>query len=300
MQILKGQPLEPIPSHKKVKITCMKNITEIMYIEKLSLNGFPIKRISKNEYMILATGEIKEFKSHIENRSQDKDSLRKTFKKIRELINNNFEGAKNELAFTLTYDKNMKDSEVLYKDFEGFMDKITYKYPNTDYLSVVEPQERGAWHCHVLLRFNDLDKIFIPNSTIAEMWGNGFVKVKAIRSDVDNMGAYLSAYLGDVELNPSNYNQIKPGVVVKEVEINGKKKKFIKGGRLHLYPANMHIMRKSKGIKYPVSNYDIYENVKKIVGAVTPNYSSKIKILDDDDNFINAITYEHYNSKRLK
>ena len=300
MQVLKGQPIEAIPLDKKVKITCMKNITEIMYIEKLSLNGFPIKRISKNEYMILSTGEILEFKNHIENRSQDKESLRKTFKKIRELINNNFDGSENELAFTLTYAKNMKDKKVLYDDFKAFMKQLRCKYPNVDYLSVVEPQGRGAWHCHVLLRFNDLDKIYIPNKIIESMWGNGFVSVKAIRSDVDNLGAYLSAYLGDVELNPSTYKQLKPGVVVKEVEIDGKKKKFIKGGRLHLYPPKMNIFRKSDGIKYPVSEYKIYSEVKKIVGATTPNYSSKIKILDDDNKFINSITYEHYNRKRIK
>ena len=301
MQVLKNQEVLPIPTQKKVKLTQMGNIKEIMYIEKLSLNGFPIKKISKTEYMILATGEILEYKTHSENRSQDKESLRKTFKRIRELINTNFEGNKNELAFTITYAENMIDTKELYKDFEKFMKRLRYKYSNVDYMSVVEPQGRGAWHCHILLKFNDLDKIYIPNKTIEELWGHGFVSVKAIRSDVDNLGAYLSAYLGDVELNRSNFKDILPdNSNVKIIEIDGKKKRFIKGGRLHMYPSGMNIYRFSGGIKQPIKDYMPYAEAKKIVGAETPNYSSKIKILDDEDNFINSITYEHYNSKRIK
>jgi hypothetical protein len=298
VQMLKNQPLDPIPSQKKVKLTQMGNINEIMYIEKLSLSGFPIKKISKNEYMVLATGEVKEYQNHSDNRSQNSESLRKTFKKIRQLINTNFTGAKNELAFTITYSENMKDTKRLYKDFQNFMDKLKYNYADIDYINVVEPQERGAWHCHVLLRFNGLDKIYIPNNDIADLWGHGFVKVKAIKQNVDNLGAYLSAYLGDVELNRNTYSQLKPGVIVKEVEIEGKTKKFIKGGRLHLYPSGMNIYRCSRGIKQPIIEYMTYNNAKKIVGALTPNYSTKIKILNDDGDFINSITYEHYNLNR--
>ena len=51
-----------------------------------------------------------------------------------------------------------------------------------------------------LLKFIRLNKIYIPNKKINEMWGNGFVVVKVIKvikQNVDNLGAYLSAYLGD-------------------------------------------------------------------------------------------------------
>lgn len=308
MKVLKNQSVGVIPSEKKVKIIDMGNIIEIMYIEKLNMGGFPVKKLNKNEYIVLDTGEVKEYKNHIENRSQDTNSLRKTFKKIRQLINNNFTGAKNELAFTITYAENMTDPVKLYDDFRKFILRLKYKYSNIDYMSVVEPQERGAWHCHVLIRFNALDKVYIPNKVISDMWGNGFVTVKAIKSNVDNLGAYLSAYLGDIEINDKNIGElITSGVVkagqainVKEIEIEGKTKKFIKGGRLHLYPAGMQIFRKSSGITYPKTQYMTYENAKKIVGAVTPNYSTKIKILNDDGEVINSISYENYNLSRTK
>lgn len=298
MQVLKNQRVQAIPKTKKVKLTQMGNVMEIMYIEKLSLNGFPVKKISKDEYVVIATGEVKGYVNHADDRSQNTDSLRKTFKRIRNLITTNFTGENNELAFTITYAENMTDTDRLYNDFEKFMKRLRYKYPDIDYISVVEPQGRGAWHCHILLKFNGLKKIYIPNKDIQELWGNGFVSVKAIRKDVDNLGAYLSAYLGDVELNHETYNQLRPGSVVKEVEIEGKTKKFIKGGRLHLYPSGMNIYRCSRGIKQPIIDYMAYDEAKKIVGAGTPNYSTMIKILDDNGAFVNSITYEHYNSKR--
>lgn len=285
----------------------MGNIKEFMYMEKLNLSGFPIKKISRKEYMFLETGEIKEYSFHAENRSQNKDSLRKTFKKIRELINANFTGQPNELAFTITYAENMTDPKKLYKDFDRFMKRLKYKYLNVDYINVVEPQGRGAWHCHILLKFNDLKKAYIPNKEVAELWGKGFVSVKAMRKDVDNLGAYLSAYLGDVEINNNVGELIELGVLdfnksfkIKEIEIDGQPKRFVKGGRLHLYPAGMNIFRCSKGIKKPEVTYIPYKDIKKIVGAATPNYSTRMKILDDDGNELNSITYFQYNMVRNK
>ncbi|MDM0495601.1 hypothetical protein [Clostridium perfringens] len=308
MKVLKNQPLVEINSRKKIKLTDMGNIKEIMYLEKCTRQPFGIKKISKNEYMVIATGEVLEYQNRSENRSQDKESLRKTFKKIRELINTNFIGNKNELCFTITYKENIRDPKILYNDFRKFMKKLKYKYGDVDYINVVEPQGRGAWHCHILLRFNDLKKAYIPNKEISEMWGKGFVKVKAMKKDIDNLGAYLSAYLGDIEINDSNITQlvqdgaIKVGhaVNIKEVEIEGKKKKFIKGGRLHYYPTGMNIYRASRGIKQPTVTHMSYEDAKKIVGAATPTYSTCTLIQDDNENIVNTIVYEQYNLKRIK
>jgi hypothetical protein len=308
LQVLRNGDLEPIPDKKIVKYTDMGNIKEIMYIEKLNRKGLDIKKINKDEYIIISTGEVLEFK-HTENRSQNVDALRVTFKKIRQLINYNFGGKSNELAFTITYKENMMDPKRLYKDFEKFIKRLRYKYHDAEYLSVVEPQERGSWHCHVLLKFLEHEKIYIPNKEIADTWGHGFVTVKAIKKDVDNLGAYLSAYLGDVELNEKTDLSalVEAGALklhktlnIKEVEVDGKTKKFIKGARLYLYPSGMNIYRCSRGIKEPESTYLPYKKVKKIVGAVTPNYSKRIKILDDNGNIVNSITYEQYNMKRVK
>lgn len=290
---------EPIKSFQKVKVVEMNHIIEVMAMEKLPSNTFDITKIDKDRYMINSTGEIKEY-IHTEKRIDNLDNIRKTFKKLRHIINYNFQGAGNELAFTITYAEHITEPETLYSDFKKFMLRLRYKYPDVDYLNVVEPQGSGRWHCHVLLRFNDREKIYIPNKEVADMWGNGFVSVKAIRKDVDNIGAYLSAYLGDVEYteeNVLNNIQNQGNVDIREVEVEGKKKKYIKGGRLHYYPTGMRIYRKSKGIREPPSYWCNYSMIKEKVGSTTPNYTKKIEITNDGE-IINTITYEHYNLKR--
>lgn len=274
-----------------VTVTKTKHIVEVQYMEKMNFTNH-IKKLDKDRYMVIDTGEVKEFE-HIENRQGSLNSLRQTFKKIRYLINNNFEGKGNELHVILTYAENMTDTERLYKDFKRFMTRLKrfYKEKTTiDYINVVEPQGRGAWHCHVLMRFNDLDKIYIENDKLRELWGHGFVTIKSLK-DVDNIGAYLSAYLTDIELDDENWIQ----ALNKEIkEVDGKK--YIKGGRLHMYPPGMNLYRKSKGIKFPERSRMRFEEAKKIVGSAKPHYSKVYQI--DTEEFQNTIYYEQYNLKR--
>lgn len=121
----------------------------------------------------------------------------------------------------------------LSKDAEVFK-RLRCKYPEFDYLSIVEPQGCGAWHCHILLKFNQVNEIWIKPSEIEKMWGKGFEKVKAIKSNVDNLGNYLSAYLGDIEYNLENLKLLKKNgksindFKINEVEIEGSKKNLLK------------------------------------------------------------------------
>lgn len=280
-----------------VTLTEMGHISEIQRMERQNQQQ-TIRKISKDEYIVLETGEVKEF-NHIENRSQSMNSLRQTFKKLRYLINNNFVGAKNELHMTLTYAENMTDTERLYADFKRFMMRLKRKYKgqSIDYLNVIEPQERGAWHCHLLLRFNDVGSIFLENKKIAEMWEQGFVKIRSL-AEVDNIGAYLSAYLSDIELTDETETlAYTDGTEIVEKTVEGQKKKFIKGGRLHMYPPSMKLYRKSRGIVPPTRKKMTYEDAKKAVGSAQPHYSKTYDILTDD--FKNTIHFEQYNSKRV-
>lgn len=283
-----------------VRLTQMNHLVEVQHMEYMN-RTIHIKKLDKERYVNLKTGEVGEFKQS-EVRSDSYNSLRQTFKKLRYLINNNYTGAGNELHITLTYEENMMDTKKLYSDFDKFMKRFRYKYSkqygSIDYMTVVEPQERGAWHHHLLVRFNDVNgkKIFIPNHEVCEIWGHGFTKIHSL-SGVDNIGAYLSAYLTDVEVTNSNIHQVTVNKrELKVVEVNGEEKKFIKGGRLHLYPSGMNLYRKSKGIQMPERHEMKYEDIKKVVGSKTPNYTKQIVVEQDD--FTNTITYEQYNMKR--
>ena len=85
------------------------------------------------------------------------------------------------------------------------------------------------------------------------------------------MGAYFSAYLGDMPLD--EFNALDADEMSDSVQIvskpaedaDGKKisKKIVKGGRLKLYPVGMNIIRYSRGVKRPDVEFTTYEEDKK-------------------------------------
>ena len=280
-----------------VTVTDMGHLQEVQYMKKMNTRA-NIKKLNSDEYVDLNTGEIKEF-DKTENRSESNNSLRQTFKKIRHLVNNNFKGSRNELFLTLTYEENMTDTKKLYLDLDKFIKRLRYRFKDkstVDYMTIVEPQERGAWHTHTLLKFNDLNSVFIPSDDLEELWGHGFIKIKRI-NDVDNIGAYLSAYLADLELTDENLlKAISKDLKIEEKEVNGVKKKFVKGGRLYLYPTGMNLYRKSKGIVFPKRERMTYKKFKEKAGSAEPHFSKTYEI--DVDDFKNTIAFEQYNLKR--
>ena len=142
-----------------------------------------------------------------------------------------------------------------------------------DYIYVPEPHEKGDWHIHLLLKSNK--ELYIKNSLLNEIWGNGFVKVNRLQ-DVDNIGAYVSAYL----------TNIKDGEETK------------KGARLYLYPAGHQLYRCSKGILKPTSEYLPYYEAKKKVSSLKPTFSNTVSVVTDS-GFSNIIHKEYFNLKRL-
>lgn len=256
-----------------VKYTRMGNITQILSLAHKN-SKCPIKKISKEEYMYLDTGEIFQC-NHIENRSQNINTIRYSISNLRNLINNNFVGGQNELWITLTFgDNKIYNPNDLCPIFEKFIKRLRYNYKDfkLDYIYVPEPHEKGDWHIHLLLK---ADKpLYIENSKLNEIWTHGFVKVNRL-NDIDNIGAYVSAYLINIK--------------------DGEKTK--KGARLYLYPVGHQLYRFSKGIKKPVSNYITYDKAKEKISSDKLTYSNTLQITTDND-FQNTIHYEYYNSKR--
>ena len=282
------------PSHF-VRVKQMNHVTEIRYMSHQN-KEVHIRKIDADHYLNLDTGEICEFK-HIENRAGSFNSLRQSFGKIRDLIDTNFTGAPNELFVTLTYAENMQDSKQLYADFKNFIKRFKYSSSRPfDYLAVAEPQARGAWHMHVLFRFRGREKAFVKNAQMASLWGHGFVRVKSMQH-VTDIGLYLTAYLGDVELSEDTLELATSGrFKVEEKLVEGKSKAFIKGGRLPFYPVGMNLFRKSRGIVYPEAKVMTYSDAQKKTGSSQPVFSKSYSI-DIAPDKASVIAYERYNTR---
>ncbi|MFK4920161.1 hypothetical protein ACI1T7_04985 [Lactococcus petauri] len=284
-----------INNNSYVTLTMMNDIFEIQYMEKSNFTN-NIQKLDADRYVVLDTGEIKEFDKS-ENRSENKNSLNQTMKSLRYLINANFSGQPNELWSTLTFaDSSLaRNTNTVYLCFNKFIKRLRYKYGNDlEYIAILEPHEIKdgdiknwhGYHFHLLLKSYMRKNLFIPHEDFENVWGLGWCRIERL-NNVDNIGAYLSAYLTNIEESSENSNNVN----------NKGKKKYIKGARLWLYPKGIRLYRKSKGIKKPTRIKMTYAEARAIIG-VEPHYRKKIPIEIDD--FQNTIIYEQFNRRRKK
>ena len=296
-----------------VSVKKMNHIYELCYLQHRNQQPH-IQLLDKDNYVLLSTGEVKECK-HIDNRSENKLQVSQSLKRLRDYINTNVEDVKKCKWITLTYKENMTDTKRLYVDFKNFVKRFKYKYGHFEYIVACEPQGRGAWHLHCIIIFKN-NAPYIPNNVIWSLWspegykdklngGKGYDYVKTQKlDDIDNIGAYLTAYLGDLDLsscieNNIEYREEDIKLITEIGNIKLKKpKRFVKGGRLSMYPPKFNIYRISRGIKKPTKEYFIYHEIKEKAGLGNPTYSKSILLTDDEKNFSSKITYEYYNTKR--
>lgn len=285
-----------------VKLKIMNHISEVKYLKKPA--EIHIRKLDKDNYIELSTGEIKSI-THAETRADDKISVSQSLRKLRDLINTNIKDTENCLWVTLTYAENMTDPVRLYNDFRKYNMRLQYYlkkkgYSKCEMIVCIEPQARGSFHAHILKIFTN-EYPFIPNADLAKIWSHGYVKVKSLKN-IDNVGLYLTCYLGDLELDENVIlNKHKIGYI-KEVEATDddgikKKKAIIKGGRLKLYTVGTHIFRTTKGIIRPITEECTEAEAMQKIGTAEMTYEKTIVISDDEGNEINTINYRHFNSK---
>lgn len=281
-----------------VRLKEMGNVTEIMYTQKRSLGGY-ITKIDKDHYIDNRTGELLEFK-HLENRAQDLSNVAKSLAQGRDILNANVTDVTRCRWVTLTYADNMTDPGKLANDFKNFNKRCRKIFGDYEYITAAEPQGRGAWHLHCVFIF-PCKAPYMANDVVRDCWKQGFVTVKRL-DDVDNVGAYLTAYLGDMELSEA-ISTCHPIKGVKEVEYtdeNGQKctKKYVKGARLYMYPPGFHIFRWSRGIKKPDVSYISYKKAKEKASSGKLTFVKTVILEDETSAFVNTLQYEYYNSIR--
>ncbi|MCC8139470.1 MAG: hypothetical protein LIO67_04065 [Lachnospiraceae bacterium] len=290
-----------------VKVTEMGNVLETQYMSRRNCKQTIQMLPGGDQMLVLSTGELVDIKYH-DSRAENQKNLRKTFSRLRAVINTNVADVSKARWITLTYAENMKDAKRLYKDFEKFNKRFQYHckkkgYGKAEYIIVMEPQKRGAWHAHLLYIF-DAAAPFIPNDELSRIWGHGFVKIKKLDS-VDNVGAYLTAYLGDLPLSECTPSE-REGAAIKEVEVideaTGKrqKKRFVKGARLHMYPPKFNLYRCSRGIKKPTSRMCSQEEADEIVKDSVKTYEKTVMLQDTESDFETVINTVYYNRQRKR
>lgn len=300
------QKLDKVPNIDDFALCRVKQCGHIIEIMSRNRHGHgepTTIKISADEYIDTRDGEVKQFKHHT-SRADDKKSVARSLALGRDMLNANIDEVANCRWITLTYAENMTDPKKLMFDFKNFNARCRERFGHYEYITAAEPQGRGAWHLHCVLIFPDKAP-YMANDVVVDLWKQGFVTVKRL-DDVDNVGAYLTAYLGDMDLTDyvttTGVSQIDASAL-KEVEYqeNGeaKKKYYVKGARLSMYPPRFNIFRYSRGCKKPVVTMDTYRKAKEKACGGAQTFSKACVLIDEDSDFSDTIVYEYYNKNRI-
>lgn len=180
----------------KNKVIISGNIIETYSYEKGYLKGYELSDVERAK-----KGRKKDSKSseYVVNRGK---VLQRARTRIRRLVNTNagnyYDSRGNRIFakfFTMTFGENIQDIKYANNEFKKFIKRLNYqvlgeKKSVLKYTAVIEFQERGAIHYHVIF----YNMPFVRVNKLQEIWGNGFVKINAI-DKVDNVGAYITKYM---------------------------------------------------------------------------------------------------------
>lgn len=168
--------------------------------------------------------------------------------------------------FTLTFKDNLTDVKKANYLFMKFIQRLKYKFgKNIKYLAVVEFQERGAVHYHVLSNIP-----YIPQRELQDLWGLGFVFINAI-THVDNIGAYIVKYM-----------------------TKDNKDERLQGLKAYLFSRNLK--RPETIVNHNLEDFDKIEDklyVKYNLDTLKPIYE-----VSYDTDFLGSCLYKQYNLKR--
>lgn len=304
-----------IDDNSIVRLKEMGNVLEVMYSQHRN-NTCYIQNIDIDHYVDLRTGELCE-KKHTSSRADNMQSLKRSLNHGRDMINANCTEIQNCRFITVTYRQRdnydvepvpMTDTKRLYDDLRKFNQRLQREYgkDNIRILTFKEPQASRSWHAHIIVVFNHKAP-FMPNEHIAQLWGQGFVRVERIKDDVDNVGAYLTAYLCDADID--EFKREFPNVdieriaEIKEVEVetdDGKKitKRFVKGARLRYYPVGFNPFSCTRNCVQPTVSNCTYKTAKEKASAGTLTFTKTVVLKDTEKDFENTIQTEYYNTKR--
>lgn len=290
-------------------------------------------------YLRYSTGEICEFRTHDGGRVAHLGSLRRTFRRIRYLINANATRPELLKWVTLTYNPHLFEpgGELFEPDrFDPENDKGTYPapkdvskdfkkfsatlrnyedahgLPRNEYIWVLEPQASGMWHLHILLIWKSPCERapFIPKETMASMWSRGAGRAKVQLGFIsvndcdkaENLGAYLSAYLGNAEVRagesaPNGCREFEAEVFDPQT---GEKrtKRFAKGARLAFYPKGVKIYGTSRGVARDRKISLDWSEKEMLEDSIGAEYTACKEVISDD-GYRMLLRYRTYDVRSL-
>ncbi len=146
-----------------------------------------LKKIDKNHYVNIITGEVKEYKT---TPYKTKTSLKKTLIKVKRLVNANVSNKDFCIHLVLAYSECVLDPSRITQDFKCFWNKLKVHHPNFSYIWIAEPHVENSWHIHVIIKTNDDSIPYINKEELKVLWKFGNTHIKYCPKS-NNFGCYF-------------------------------------------------------------------------------------------------------------
>ncbi|MCH5211431.1 MAG: hypothetical protein J1G06_00285 [Oscillospiraceae bacterium] len=262
------QPINPTDQVTVFQTPRYTEIIDSKNFQKNNLNFIPTKKIDKDHFIDTRTGEIKEY-----NKTSTKNisSFKESFKDVPRYIKGFFYGDDTERFVTLTYSEFMSEPERLSKDFQKFLNKLKRRYGKLRYFYIKEPDTRGSWHIHSLIKRLDGQSFNITDDSVRKLWKRGIaVNVQKI-NNVNTMSYYFDITRYE--------NKIQ---------------------RISFYPTGMKIYSCSADMNITKLRTK-YSNIKKYIGDKELTYRRTDNVImnhnDGINNLIGRNSYEQYTKR---
>ena len=204
-------------------------------MEALGAEGYALYKKHEGRYLVNKEAEYTLFddlEDKEEKKQKAKSSLARTRNEMRRKINAN----PTLLTFlTLTFKENITDVKKANIIFNRFIVRMRKRIEDFKYIAVIEFQQRGAVHYHLLCDL-DISKLITKEATrkyerdfSQNHWKNGFVTIKPA-DHVDNMGAYFCKYLSKDMFDERMFRKKKyfcSQNLNKPIELKGDKARFL-------------------------------------------------------------------------
>lgn len=205
--------------------------------------------------------EARQLRDKDKEKNRD-DVLRRARQRVRRLVSSNLGAWDEKTKFiTLTFRENMQDVKAANYEFKKFRQRLEYHLKvKLEYIAVIEFQQRGAVHYHVL--FFNLP--YIAHVDLERIWRNGFVKINSVE-DPDRVIRYVTKYM-----TKSNDDE----------RLRGKKCYFT-----------------SRGLAKPVEEIIEKEDLDALRVALSPNKTFEKEFPSE---YVGMVSYQQYNLKRTR
>lgn len=263
----------------------------------LKNTGGYIKRIDKEHYYTVRDGVIHTYRRKAKSRKDTVNSLKRSFSRLKELIDINCTEPKKVQFITFTFREVVRDTKVVYDSFK----KFNYRYKRYlkkhnlpseySYIVVLEaqgPKHGYCWHLHCLYIFKNCKKApYVHNDTLQnDIWKLGHTKISSLKN-IKSISNYLVSYLTDVCLDEEDMKKL-----------TGKKeaKAIVKNERLKYYPVGVRLFRTSRNIIRPtITKMTEAEAQRKLGDNSILTYEKTLRISNYENTTINIVNYRHYN-----